>query len=254
MSGANLDRKKSEIAVDTPVEANDHRLDNRGQETLLKITEPRVPLPELSWDDVAIGGLLGTGTFSSVNKVKLLKVISNAEDGTTLLHKNKEYALKQLQPAVRNDEKAKVYAAKDLLFEATILAQLPAHENIIQLHAVSSNFWDRSDGQGFLVLDHLVETLHFRLIRLKASLKANPIPRGIPFFNRSARQLQRRDQQSRITNIALGVARGMKFLHSHRIIYRDLKPATSALTNTAMFASWILGYPESKPAKQLSGD
>jgi serine/threonine protein kinase len=215
---------------------NNHRLDmdnmgnrDRGQEAPqlnIHTTEPRLPLPKISWDEIAIlGSPLGTGSFSSVHRVKLLKLISTTKTCTTNtplpLNKGKEYALKRLQKAVLDDEKAIVYAAKDLMLEATILAQLPAHQHIIQLHAVSTSYWDEP-AQGFLVLDQEVETLHFRFIRFK---RATPIPRGIPFFNRSERRLQRRAQHSRISNIALGVARAMKFLHSHRIIYRDLKPA-----------------------------
>jgi serine/threonine protein kinase len=39
------------------------------------------------------------------------------------------------------------------------------------------------------------------------------------------RQRQRcRDQQARVSYVALGIAKGVEFLHRNRIIYRDLKP------------------------------
>jgi serine/threonine protein kinase len=96
-------------------------------------------------------------------------------------------------------------AAQDILYEVDILSRLPQHENIVRLFAVSAGFLVRPEN-GFIVLQHLVDTLHDRLARWRRQPE------------------QRRKQVQRIRQIAPGVAKAMTFLHQHRVIYRDLKP------------------------------
>jgi serine/threonine protein kinase len=103
------------------------------------------------------------------------------------------------------DSETSDYAAADLVYEAKILSQLPEHENIVRLHALSTNFWENPQ-HGFLILERLKDTLHDRL----AGWRRNPKCRN--------------KQQLRITQIAPSIASAMKFLHQNRIIYRDLKP------------------------------
>ena len=132
-----------------------------------------------------------------------------------------------------------VEAARDSAFEASILACLPPHENIVHLHGWSAGFLENPK-QGFLLLDRLAQTLSFRLYRLKVS-KNLQAPSGMPsgkrrlgfFKNRAQHQLdQMREQRQRIRHIGLGVARAMEFLHSHNVIYRDLKPQNVGFDET----------------------
>jgi serine/threonine protein kinase len=44
----------------------------------------------------------------------------------------------------------------------------------------------------------------------------------VPLFGRQRQRC--RDQQARVSYAALGIAKGVEFLHRNRVIYRDLKP------------------------------
>ena len=157
-------------------------------------------------------------------------------------------AVKQVNLKRLKSRNAREIAARDLAFEAAILSTLPKHDNIIELHAISVDFWN-DPMQGFLVLEALSETLYDRLERWRSArqqrmtlgvgkgglgdlLRWN-LPRRNP--NQSQRQLQRQDtigrlltnaesQEIRIVTIGLPLARALSFLHQHKIVYRDLKP------------------------------
>jgi serine/threonine protein kinase len=152
-------------------------------------------LPKIVFEDVTLGSMLGTGGFNTVYRVTcaLLGDDSLVEG---------EYALKRLDEDIE-DPAAVVAAATDLIFEARILSEIPHHENIIRLLAVSTNFWDKPQ-KGFLILEQMADTLHDRLARWRRRPSLNA--------------------QDRMFQIAPGIARAMEFLHQNRVIYRDLKP------------------------------
>jgi serine/threonine protein kinase len=154
--------------------------------------------------DVNFQGIIGRGGFSTVHLVTL----STAKSPHPLnwLRKDSQYALKRLNEDMsEEDSETTDSATTDLVCEAKILSQLPEHENIVRLHALSTGFWENPQ-QGFLVLERLKDTLHDRL----SCWQRNP-----KFRNK---------QQLRITQIAPSIAGAVAFLHQHRVIYRDLKP------------------------------
>jgi serine/threonine protein kinase len=160
-----------------------------------------VRFPSLSWDDITVKSMIGRGGFSTVHLITL-----SSRATCPSMSESSQYALKRLAVDVLvEDSEAANFAAKDIAIEATILSQLPEHENIIRLHAVSTGFWE-NPRQGFLVLERLVETLDERIVRWR-------------------RQSPRRNgQKLRTTQMAPSIASAMEFLHSNKIIYRDLKP------------------------------
>jgi serine/threonine protein kinase len=157
------------------------------------------------------------------------------------------------------------HGIRGMRFEAQVLSEiLPkqhgrSHPHIIQLFGMSSNFMD-DPASGYLILELLVDTLDKRIKRLverrnmmnddknnnssssdttkSGDMKNSDTRETSPhrthafrcqrFF--SAKQQQKKstawkEQLARTKHIGFGIARAMKYLHQHRVLYRDLKPA-----------------------------
>lgn len=179
----------------------------------------------LEWDDVCVEGLLGVGGFACVSKVSV-PVLETGDDpadddrksatsGTSTSSANYGvYALKCLNERTTMDPKTFATGAADLASEFLILSNL-SHDNIVRVHGVSggcvSQAFEESGGY-FILLELLRGTVSdlLRLWRedLKVPAKASRIPS--PF--------------DRVKEIALGIAKGMEYLHQNDIVLRDLKP------------------------------
>jgi serine/threonine protein kinase len=178
--------------------------------------DTHVGIAVLPWNDVKLGGMLGEGSFSSVH----IATTSNRSRellGTIETRATQNYALKRLHERVVCEAGLCRAAAMDLVFEVTILSSLPAHENIIRIRAISDDFWV-SPEKGFMLMDLLHETLDRRLSRWRVQENRA----SVPLFGRQRQRC--RDQQARVSYAALGIAKGVEFLHRNRVIYRDLKP------------------------------
>jgi len=139
-------------------------------------------------------------------------------DNTYFDPEPRRLALKCLHEYTLKCPKRTRSAAKDLAFEAVLLSRYQ-HENIIGLHAISADFWTCTESRA-LVLDYIVETLQERLDRWRKQPRS--LPSALSVFLR--RKRGRDEQHRRSLTIGLPIARGMEFLHSRKIIYRDLKP------------------------------
>jgi serine/threonine protein kinase len=125
------------------------------------------------------------------------------------------YALKCLNQRTVSCESTFVEGAADLASEALLLSHL-RHDNIVRLHAVSKGCVSDAflkPGGYFLLLEFLRGTVGdlLRLWRedLTDDVKAAKIP-GV---------------HERLSGIALGIAKGMEYLHVKKVMLRDLKPA-----------------------------
>ena len=165
--------------------------------------------------------LLGSGSFSDVFLVEM----ASSSSGKT------QAALKRLHDSMLDnlDSRSKV-AAEVLQYELRILTQIPRHENIIRLQGVSKGFWDEPK-EGFLLFELLSETLHTRIFRWQQSLRF--AKERVNWWKRRAlcREVEVREQLSRIRHTAVGIARALEFLHAHNILYRDLKPTNIGFTS-----------------------
>jgi serine/threonine protein kinase len=225
---------------------------------------------KLTWDDLDLGELVGSGSFASVYRVKLragspcLRLLSTttttastsdygSEDllceldltfrdssrrstnSSTSLFASSRFALKRLkQETLSKPSDAKV-ASDGMRFEAALLSQiLPHHANIIRMYAMSSDFFEKP-ASGFIILEYLGETLEERLKRwknLKTIEKNSMTVVGScqKFFDR--RRGDGPEQWFRIKQIGLGVAEALRFLHHHSVLYRDLKPTNIGFDDT----------------------
>jgi len=173
------------------------------------------------------------------------------------MRRQRTYVIKHLNPKLSSSPKKLAIGAKDLIMEAHFLSSL-RHDNIITLRGwnaggaagffgSSSSETTRSGGRVdgvFLVLDRLSETLSNRIATMRKRLR-----RGAPEIKSSSKVKGRiswnsvlmgkksnksnAKQQHRLATelfaerlqYAIKVASAVEYLHSKRIVYRDLKPA-----------------------------
>ena len=188
--------------------------------------------------EVALGHFLGGGSFGCVREVVAFQLVedhgssdrSSGEDDTTKqrLEKSKlagsvfsngqpRYASKQLRRNNSFDPQDLMLALDDMAWEASVLTHL-RHPNIIQLHAIAGQPWTPSFN---LVLDKLDLTLDMKIDEWKRD--RTPFGRGLRSLRRNSSSSLKSIWKEQL-HIALAVARAIRYLHQHRIAFRDLKP------------------------------
>ena len=164
------------------------------------------------------------------------------------------YALKHLHPRVTKKQKKFTASAIDLVLEAKLLSYLN-HPNIVKLFGVTEGSVNKvfSDQGYFLLLDRLHETLDDRIlewtqkeaIAVARVALPSPTPHKHSSKNRRSSSSSRNKESAtvaepdlcerereklvceRIGSVVIDIARGMEYLHLHRIIFRDLKVSVS---------------------------
>lgn len=242
-----------------------------------------------TWDDFDLEELAGSGTFASVYQVKLRRhsslslmcTVSNGDDDdspdeetdlasgesslSTAISKSphfatSRFALKKLSEETLICENDARIAKEGIQLEAEILSRLlPPHANIVRLYGMSSDFFTKPE-TGFLILEYLVETLEERLKRWRnfktfEKNRMTVVASCREFFDRRSGEGQK--QQLRSKHIALGVAEALRFLHHHRLLYRDLKPANIGFDGTGQVRLFDFGlarfYTENDADRKLTG-
>ena len=160
-------------------------------------------IPASSHTTAWLGPLLGSGKFCEVREVKDKKT-------------NDPIAVKELSPFIKKGSPVQLQSASvDLVMEAKLLNSLQ-HENIIQLHGVSTRQANLStcfvNGKYFRIyLERLSSTLDVKLKKWRSCGDAERTT-GL---------------EMRVASVALPTARAMSYLHSNNIIFRDLKVGRS---------------------------
>jgi len=162
-------------------------------------------VPTFGERDLCTLQLMGKGAFSDVFKA------FDKKNTDTML------AIKRLQPHVQNNPKILATCVADQALETAILTNLN-HKNIIALRGVKEgNTIDHlKNGTFFFALDPLGGTLEDRFATWKNERSKQRIRRSFESSDTVKKRLE---------NIALSIAKGMEYMHSKRILYRDMKPA-----------------------------
>lgn len=142
-------------------------------------------------------------------------------------HKREKCALKALDPSRLKNSEAFVSAAQDLASEALMLSKLD-HENIVQLRGLcsatfSTSYTEGTDGGYFLVLELLNDVLSNSLDRWRKSNRQSSDVENKWAFGKSRVNIDM--MYGRMQSVALGIVKGMVYLHENGIVLRDLKPA-----------------------------
>jgi len=186
---------------------------------------------DVSWSDIRKKDILGQGAFSVVYKVRLA-TDDNSSNKRSYLDSEKYYALKHIKPDITEDTKDFRVAAIDLAVEGEILSRL-RHDNIIKLHGIyggnpKTSYVDFNDGY-FLLIDVLEDTLTRRLLKMRKIAKKKKKNGNYTMLNM-------------VQKVAVGIAKGLQYLHENGVILRDLKPDNVGFDENGTPVIFDLGF------------
>jgi serine/threonine protein kinase len=158
-----------------------------------------------------------------------------------------ELALKQISNNTLQHSQNFIIGANNLISEAKLLAMLN-HKNIVRLHGVSTSdnamkSCYTNDNRFCLFLDRLYGTVEEKLNDLRC--RKNP-------------QMTTQDILQNLIHIVLPISNALAYLHSHKIIFRDLKPSNMAFDSKGILKLFDFGLARELPSddgqhKQMTG-
>lgn len=184
----------------------------------------------VSWPEIRKKDILGEGAFSIVYKVQVASSFFSKKKSS--LDPHKHYALKHIKPDITEDSKDFRVAAIDLAVEGELLSRL-RHDNIIKLHGIyggnpKTSYVDFKDGY-FLLIDILEDTLTRRLLKMRRIAKKKKRNGNYTMLNM-------------VQKVAIGIAKGLQYLHENGVILRDLKPDNVGFDENGTPVIFDLGF------------
>ena len=172
----------------------------------------------------------------SSSTASLLSLSGSSATGTNST--KKYYAIKHIKTSItQNETEVFDIAAVDLAVEGELLSRL-RHDNIIKLHGIydgniQTAYTDHTNGY-FLIMDVLDDTLTRRLRIARRSVSKNKRRRSSSWMNSNMTNM--------IQNVAIGIAKGLEYLHSNGVVLRDLKVRYYVLLCNVMLCCVMLLY------------
>lgn len=206
----NISRNESERS------SNDN--DNDDSESISQPQSQRLVLPTRTCTRSSSSSSLLSLLMRSSSSASLLSLSGSSATGTNST--KKYYAIKHIKTSItQNETKDFDIAAVDLAVEGELLSRL-RHDNIIKLHGIydgniQTAYTDHTNGY-FLLMDVLDDTLTRRLSIARRSVTKKKRRGSSSWMNSNMIDM--------IQNVAIGIAKGLEYLHSNGVILRDLKP------------------------------
>lgn len=204
-------------------------------------------VPQVNQDSLIDVKFLKKGMFGHVRLVRVVGSHPSLRQNCSQYQRNRKQPLLFASKHINLNANDPEDAAKQLANEAIILSTLN-HKNIIKLRGVCSGSFSKSfdnHSRGyFLLFDLLDETLQAKLEqwrkeKRKSSDMCSKIYKKIfqrtSFFERYQQTHSRAHEAS-----VIGIARGLAYLHSKQIVWRDLKPANIGYYRNEDNSAWTV--------------
>ncbi|CAB9524427.1 SPS1-related proline-alanine-rich protein kinase [Seminavis robusta] len=200
--------------------------------------------------ELAVDELLGVGTFSQVFALSSLKLkkayhVLAAQEGDPAARRQLQHTkpgqlvVKHLNRRLLQRPKQFFQAALHLEREATILGQVQ-HPNIVQLRAVAlggtTALQSGHYNDYFLVLDRLQGTLDERIEYWRSSGNDASCSRAL---------------YAQKIRYSLQIASALHYLHSHRLIYRDVKASNCGFLPDGTLQLFDFGFCRALPPSYM---